>query len=70
MQQWLGRDPIPMYRDRLVADGVDPAVLDAIDERATMLVDEATEAATSAPVPDASTLETEVWADGGSAWRS
>jgi acetoin:2,6-dichlorophenolindophenol oxidoreductase subunit alpha len=70
VQHWLGRDPIPMYRDRLLADGVDGPVLDAIDERAGALVDAATESATAAPLPDASVLATEVFADGGSAWRN
>src|SRR5207344_844947 len=29
--EWLGRDPIPMYRDRLVGEGVEAGVLDGID---------------------------------------
>ena len=68
--EWLARDPIPMFRDRLASEGVDPAVLDSIDKEAAVLVDEATESAKAAPVPDASVLETEVFADGGSAWRN
>jgi TPP-dependent pyruvate/acetoin dehydrogenase alpha subunit len=67
---WLARDPIPALRERLLADGADEAELEAIDRAAEELVDRATEEARSAPSPDPAILETEVWADGGSAWRS
>jgi pyruvate dehydrogenase E1 component alpha subunit len=67
---WLARDPIPMYRQRLLDAGVDASALDDIDRAATELVDAATEEAKAAPVPDATTLETELWADGSSAWRN
>ncbi|HEX6329839.1 MAG TPA: thiamine pyrophosphate-dependent dehydrogenase E1 component subunit alpha [Actinomycetota bacterium] len=67
---WLARDPIPALRERLLADGADGGELDAIDRAAEELVERATEEARSAPSPDPATLETEVWADGGSAWRN
>ncbi len=68
--EWLGRDPIPMYRARLAGDGVEAAVLDGIDEEVLAAVDRATEEARAAPPPDAASIETQLWADGGSAWRS
>ncbi|HSJ49861.1 MAG TPA: thiamine pyrophosphate-dependent dehydrogenase E1 component subunit alpha, partial [Actinomycetota bacterium] len=68
--EWLARDPIPSLRERLLADGMDADELDAIDKAAEDLVDRATEEARSAPPPDPAILQTEVWADGGSAWRS
>jgi len=68
--EWLARDPIPAYRERLVADGVDAAELDRIDREALEAVDRATEEARAAPFPDGSSLETELWADGGSSWRN
>jgi len=68
--EWLARDPIPAYRERLVADGVDAAELDRIDREAFEAVDRATEEARAAPFPDGSSLETELWADGGSSWRN
>jgi TPP-dependent pyruvate/acetoin dehydrogenase alpha subunit len=68
--EWLGRDPIPMYRERLVADGVESGVLDAIDADVLAAVDHATEEAKAAPPPDVASLDTQLWADGGSAWRS
>jgi acetoin:2,6-dichlorophenolindophenol oxidoreductase subunit alpha len=70
LQAWLARDPLPTYRERLVIDGVPAATLDAIEHDALEAVDRATEEARGAPFPDGSTLETDLWADGGSAWRN
>ena len=70
VREWLARDPIPAYRERLVASGVDAAAIDEIDREVLELVDRATEEAKSGPFPDPGALETELWADGGSAWRS
>lgn len=68
--EWLDRDPIPRYRDRLEAAGVSPATLDEIERRAMDEVEEATTMTRNAPPPPADTLMTDVWADGGSAWRN
>jgi TPP-dependent pyruvate/acetoin dehydrogenase alpha subunit len=68
--EWLGRDPIPAYRERLLAAGVGEAALDGIEREVRDAVDRATEDARNAPFPDPDTLETELWADGGSAWRN
>ncbi|HEY7282700.1 MAG TPA: thiamine pyrophosphate-dependent dehydrogenase E1 component subunit alpha [Actinomycetota bacterium] len=70
VESWLARDPIPQLRSRLLAAGVVESDLDAIDRKAERLVDEATEEAKAAPAPDPATLETQLWADGGSSWRS
>jgi pyruvate dehydrogenase E1 component alpha subunit len=67
---WLARDPIPTLRDRMVAAGTEASALEEIDRAAQELVDRATDEAREAPAPDPSILETELWADGGSAWRS
>jgi acetoin:2,6-dichlorophenolindophenol oxidoreductase subunit alpha len=68
--EWMARDPLPMYRGRLTALGTDEAVLAEIDRAGKEAVDRATEEARQAPVPDGSTLNTQLWADGGSAWRN
>ena len=69
--EWMARDPIPMYRERLLADGADGATLDGIEHAVQEEVNAATEDARNAPFPDPATdLETELWADGGSAWRN
>jgi pyruvate dehydrogenase E1 component alpha subunit len=67
---WKARDPIPALRARLIEDGVEAAALDAIDEAATALVAAGEAEARAGPEPSAGVLETQVWADGGSAWRS
>jgi TPP-dependent pyruvate/acetoin dehydrogenase alpha subunit len=67
---WLSRDPITMYRERLLASGADEERLHGIDLEVQEAVDRATEEARNAPFPDPDILETELWADGGSAWRS
>jgi acetoin:2,6-dichlorophenolindophenol oxidoreductase subunit alpha len=70
IESWLARDPIPMYRQRLLDEGVDASELDGIEEQAQADVDAATEAAKNGPVPDIESAFTDVWADGGSSWRN
>ena len=67
---WIERDPIPMYRNRLIEFGFAESVVDGVDADIMAQVDEATEAAKASPEPAISELETEMWADGGSAWRN
>jgi acetoin:2,6-dichlorophenolindophenol oxidoreductase subunit alpha len=67
---WKARDPIPMLRARLEAAGVAAARLDAIDDEVRAEVAAAEAEARAAPEPSLDVLETQVWADGGSAWRN
>ncbi len=67
---WKARDPIPAWRERLLADGVDRATLDAIDDEVRAEVAAAEAEARAAPEPSPDVLETQVWADGGAAWRN
>jgi len=67
---WLERDPIPAYRNRLIEFGFLESVVDGIDAEVMSEVDAATEAAKASPEPPLSMLGTELWADGGSAWRN
>jgi pyruvate dehydrogenase E1 component alpha subunit len=67
---WKARDPIPAFRARLEAAGVEAAVLDAIDAETRAKVEAAEAEARAAPEPSPDVLETQVWADGGSAWRN
>jgi TPP-dependent pyruvate/acetoin dehydrogenase alpha subunit len=46
------------------------ADLDAIEEDATAKVAAAEAEAREAPEPSPDVIETQVWADGGSAWRN
>jgi len=70
VQEWLGRDPLPRYRAVLASRGIDAAVLDSIDAKARADVDRATEEAKAGPEPRLELAETNVWADGGHAWRN
>jgi acetoin:2,6-dichlorophenolindophenol oxidoreductase subunit alpha len=70
VKEWLARDPIPAYREVLVSRGVDEAVLDGIDKNAREAVDKATEEAKAGAEPRLELAETNVWADGGHAWRN
>ena len=68
--EWKARDPIPAFRARLEAAGVDVSTLDAIDVEVAAAVAEAEAEARAAPEPSPDVLETQVWADGGSRWRN
>ena len=59
-----------MYRKRLLEQGIAADALDAIDREADEEIDAATAEAKAGPVPSADVLETQVWSDGGSAWRN
>ena len=67
---WKARDPMPTYRARLEADGVEAATLDAIESRVGGQGRRGRGEARDAPEPDPAVLETQVWADGGSSWRN
>jgi pyruvate dehydrogenase E1 component alpha subunit len=67
---WKARDPIPAFRARLEASGVEAATLDAIDAAVAAAVAEAEAEARAAPEPSPEALETQLWADGGSRWRN
>jgi acetoin:2,6-dichlorophenolindophenol oxidoreductase subunit alpha len=70
VKQWLSRDPLDIARARLEALGVPGDSVTAADERAARTVEEAVATARAAPGPDPGTALTDVWADGGSAWRT
>lgn len=70
VDSWLARDPIPMYRQRLIDAGIPEADVVAMEEAAAAKVAEAETFARNSPEPDVSEVETQVWADGGSTWRN
>jgi acetoin:2,6-dichlorophenolindophenol oxidoreductase subunit alpha len=70
VERWMQRDPLLVARDRLTNLGVDAADIDAADVRVTKVVEAAVQEAKDAPAPDPSTAFTDVWADGGAAWRN
>ena len=70
VELWLSRDPLELARARLRASGMPDESVAAADSRAARIVDEAVAAAKAAPGPDPVDALTDVWADGGSAWRT
>jgi pyruvate dehydrogenase E1 component alpha subunit len=70
VEDWLRRDPLLVTKEQLIGMGVDPAEVDATDNRAAAVVAAASEAAQAAPDADPAQALTDVWADGGAAWRS
>ena len=63
-------DPIIRYRKRLIEFGVQQKVINGIEENIKKVVDEATEEAKNSPIPPDEILTTNVYADGGWAWRN
>jgi acetoin:2,6-dichlorophenolindophenol oxidoreductase subunit alpha len=70
VEAWKARDPIPTYRARLEASGVPAADLDAVEAAAAAKVAAAEVEAREASEPSPEVIVTQVWADGGSAWRN
>ena len=70
LEKWKERDPIKIYRERLKAFGIGDDVIAKIDADVKRVVDEATEACKASPNPPMSILTTDVYADGGFAWRN
>jgi TPP-dependent pyruvate/acetoin dehydrogenase alpha subunit len=70
VERWLKHDPIDVARARLEALGVTPDTIKGVDERADAVVAAAVDAAKNAPAADVREALTDVWADGGSAWRT
>jgi pyruvate dehydrogenase E1 component alpha subunit len=70
LEEWLKRDPIKLYRQRLKDFGIDEAAIKRIEQESKRKVDEATEACKAAPTPPEEILTTDVYADGGWAWRN
>ncbi len=70
LDRWKQRDPIKIYRERLQQFGVSEKVISDIEADVRREVDEATEKCKAAPMPPLDILTTDVYADGGWAWRN
>ena len=70
LDRWKLRDPIKIYRERLLQFGVAENVIKSIDTEVRKIVDDATEACKVAPNPPAEIITKDVYADGGWAWRN
>jgi len=70
LEKWKERDPVKIYRERLKQFGVDDKAIVGIETEVRKIVDDATEACKAAPMPPLDILTTDVYADGGFAWRN
>jgi pyruvate dehydrogenase E1 component alpha subunit len=70
LDTWLKRDPIKIYRERLKQFGVAEDAIIGIEQEVKRLVDHATEKCKAAPPPPLDIIATDVYADGGFAWRN
>jgi TPP-dependent pyruvate/acetoin dehydrogenase alpha subunit len=68
---WRGkRDPVRIYRERLLQAGIAESTLLEIEDVVRQRVEEATAICKAAPPPPAELLTADVYADGGWAWRN
>jgi TPP-dependent pyruvate/acetoin dehydrogenase alpha subunit len=70
VEAWMKRDPIPLYRRRLLDLGVTEQTILAIEDEIKQAVDQATETAKASRPPADELIYKDVWADGGWAWRN
>ena len=70
VRSWLARDPLTLCRAQLNELGVDDEALSQVDQRVSRSVNDAIEGAKAAPDADPADALTDVWADGGAAWRT
>src|SRR5947209_12574477 len=69
LEDWMKRDPLVIYRQRLQDFGVEQKTIDGIEAESKRKVDAATEACKASPPAPAELLTRDVYADGGWAWR-
>jgi TPP-dependent pyruvate/acetoin dehydrogenase alpha subunit len=70
LDRWKQRCPLKIYRERLKQFGIREDAIAAIEADVRRVVDEATEKCKAAPPPPLDILATDVYADGGWAWRN
>ena len=70
LEEWLGRDPLTRARARLEELGVPAGTIERTDREVAAEVEAAVDAAKNAPDADPGEALTDVWADGGSQWRT
>jgi TPP-dependent pyruvate/acetoin dehydrogenase alpha subunit len=70
LDKWLERDPLKLYRARLLDLGFNEPTLKDLEDEVLSKVDEATAIAKASPAPGLDAIMKDVWADGGTAWRN
>lgn len=67
---WKERDPLKIYRARMLEAGIDEAAIVAVEEEQAARVDRAEQTARNSAPPPLEIADTDVWADGSSTWRN
>jgi acetoin:2,6-dichlorophenolindophenol oxidoreductase subunit alpha len=70
LETWLERDPVKIYRARLKEFGATDEAIADIEAESKRKVEAATEACKASPPAPVDVLTTDVYADGGWAWRN
>ncbi|MFA7280156.1 MAG: thiamine pyrophosphate-dependent dehydrogenase E1 component subunit alpha [Sterolibacterium sp.] len=70
LDEWKKKDPVVIYRKRLLDLGVKEAVLKQIEDETMQEVNRATEEAKASPVPPVELAFKDVWSNGGIQWRN
>jgi pyruvate dehydrogenase E1 component alpha subunit len=70
LERWKKKDPVIIYRQRLLDLGVPEATLQQMETQTMQAVDRATEEAKASPVPPVELAFKDVWANGGIEWRN
>ncbi|GAK34452.1 pyruvate dehydrogenase E1 component subunit alpha [Iodidimonas nitroreducens] len=70
VKEWIAKDPIPFYRQRMLDFGISEEAIKTIEDDVAKAVNAATEESKNAPPPSEDLILKDVWADGGWAWRN
>jgi TPP-dependent pyruvate/acetoin dehydrogenase alpha subunit len=70
VEAWMKRDPLTLYRRKLLGLSVSESEIAAIEEEIRAEVDTATEVARKSPPPAVELAFTQMWSNGGFEWRN
>jgi pyruvate dehydrogenase E1 component alpha subunit len=70
LEKWMLRDPLVLYRERLLELGFNEPTLKDLEAEAMGKVDRATTTAKASSLPSIDDITKNVWANGGAAWRN
>ncbi len=70
LEKWLERDPLKIYRERLIKLGFAQATLEDMEAEAMKKVEEATATAKASSPPSLDAIDKDLWADGSTSWRN
>tara|TARA_B100001123_G_scaffold426766_1_gene541393 strand:- start:294 stop:1295 length:1002 start_codon:yes stop_codon:yes gene_type:complete len=70
-EEWIkNRDPIKIYRQRLIEFGIQESQIESIENNVKSQVEKATEICKNSPPPKVDLIYTDVWSNGGAEWHN